>query len=173
MSAQVQLTLDAKRIPVSKMGGGGYIAFDVWACQRPLTSHWGSGQVFERAEARFGRFDVIFGHTDGPVGAAMVVDKNTGYEWARLPFGESQFEFGYWDPPYFTLDSVGTATLKPCLYRKEGREIWRVVRRLAILHTHIWPRAWLQGAEREGMIAITMGPMKQIRCLQVFRKSTR
>ncbi len=49
-------------------------------------------------------------------------------------------------------------------------EIWRVVKRLALLHTHVWPKAWLASAEREAMIAVTMGPLKQIRLLQVFRK---
>ena len=79
-------------------------------------------------------------------------------EWRNLPFEDNHFEFGYWDPPYDKL------------YKPEGMEIWRTVKRIAILHTHIWPRAWLKDSIREAMIAITFGPMKVIRCLQVFRK---
>jgi len=134
------------------------VNFDFWACPRPLTSGWGSGQIFERIEAMLGRPDVAFGKTDGIPDGIFAVDKNNGYEWADLPFGDNKFEFGYWDPPYDKL------------YKSEGMEIWRTVQRLAILHTFIWPRSWLVSAEREAMIAVTMGPMKQIRCLQVFRK---
>ena len=134
------------------------IIFDYWACQRPLTKTWGSGQVFNRIKERLGSPDIAFGKTDGIPDGVLAIDRNTGYEWRNLPFLDNQFQFGYWDPPYDHL------------YKKEGQEIWRVCNRLAILHTHIWPRAWLVGAEREAMIAITMGPMKQIRCLQVMRK---
>jgi len=105
-----------------------------------------------------GSCDVVFGKTDGIPEGILAIDRNTGYEWDNLQFVDSEFAFGYWDPPYDHL------------YKKEGQEIWRVVQRLAILHTHIWPRRWLENAEREAMIAITMGPMKKIRCLQVFRK---
>lgn len=139
---------------------------DFWACQRPLTHHWGSGQVFDRLCKNFGVPDVAFGKTDqipdaqwfGKDESTFFVDHNNGYEWANLPFTDNQFEFGYWDPPYDKL------------YKKEGVEIWRTVKRIAILHTYIWPRAWLKDAEREAMIAITMGPNKQIRCLQIFKK---
>lgn len=134
------------------------IRFDFWACQRPLTHKWGSGQVFERISRSFGTPDVAFGKTDGIPEGITAIDHNNGFEWAHLPFKDNQFEFGYWDPPYDKL------------YKAEGKEIWRTCKRLAILHTYIWPRKWLEGATREGMIAITMGPMKQIRCLQVFKK---
>ncbi len=134
------------------------IVFDFWACQRPLTRTWGSGQVFDRLCETFGKPDVAFGKTDGIPNGVFSVDKKNGYEWASLPFADNQFTFGYWDPPYDKL------------YKREGQEIWRCCQRLAILHTYIWPRAWLKRAKREGMVAITMGPMKQIRCLQVFRK---
>lgn len=134
------------------------IIFDYWACQRPLTHKWGSGQVFERIKKKLGKPDVAFGKTDNIPESVFTVDMNNGYEWADLPFADNQFSFGYWDPTYDKL------------YKKEGVEIWRCCLRLAILHTYIWPRAWLSGADREAMIAITMGPMKQIRCLQVFRK---
>ena len=30
------------------------IIFDFWACQRPLTHKWGSGQVFERKKRLLG-----------------------------------------------------------------------------------------------------------------------
>ena len=134
------------------------IIFDFWACQRPLTKKWGSGQVFSRIEKLLGRPDVAFGKTDGIPEGITAIDHNTGYEWRNLPFEDNHFEFGYWDPPYDKL------------YKPEGMEIWRTVKRLAIFHTHIWPRAWLQGAIREAMIAVTFGPMKVIRCIQVFKK---
>ncbi len=137
------------------------IVFDYWACQRPLTHKWGSGQIWDRICQSFGRPDVAFGKTDGIPRSVRGLDLKNGYDWIDLPFRKNQFSFGYWDPPYDQL------------YKKEGMEIWRCCRRLAILHTHIWPRSWLQKiapARREGMVAITMGPLKQIRCLQVFRK---
>ena len=137
------------------------ILFDFWACQRPLTHRWGSGQVFHRIEAEIDHIDVAFGATDGVPEACFVVDRNTGYEWLKLPFGDNEFRFGYWDPPYDRL------------YKKEGQEIWRTCQKLAILHTYIWPRAWLDyvaKSQRVAMIAVTFGPMKQIRCLQIFKK---
>ena len=136
----------------------GTIVFDYWACARPLTKHWGSGQVWERICKTFGTPDVAFGKTDG-IPEVDYYDLSKGDQWATMPqVRTNQYEFGYWDPPYDKL------------YKKEGIEIWRTVKRLAILHTYIWPRAWLKDAEREAMVAITMGPMKQIRCLQVFKK---
>jgi len=134
------------------------VSFDFWACQRPLTHKWGSGQVFERISRQLGIPDVAFGKTDGIPDSVMYVDLENGYDWQDLPFVDNHFEFGYWDPPYDKL------------YKREGQEIWRTCKRLAILHTHIFPRAWLINGSREAMIAITMGPMKQIRCLQVFGK---
>jgi hypothetical protein len=134
------------------------IIFDFWACQRPLTHKWGSGQVFERIVKILGMPDAAFGKTDGIPEGILAIDKNTGYEWSKLPFSDNQFSFGYWDPPYDKL------------YKQEGQEIWRTCKRLAILHTYIWPHSWLVDADREAMIAITFGPMKQIRCLQVFKK---
>jgi len=115
--------------------------------------------VFNRISKQFGRPNVAFGKTDNIPDSVFYVDHSNGFEWSCLPFENDTFEFGYWDPLYDKL------------YKKEGQEIWRTCRRLAILHTHIWPRAWLVGAERQAMVAITMGPMKQIRCLQVFGKS--
>jgi len=134
------------------------IVFDFWACQRPLTRRWGSGQVFDRIIKQFGSPDCAFGKTDNIPSGVFYVDQTNGFDWKSLPFDDNTFDFGYWDPPYDHL------------YKREGMEIWRCSKRLAILHTHIWPRAWLRDAIREGMVAVTMGPMKQIRCLQVFRK---
>ena len=134
------------------------IKFDFWACQRPLTKKWGSGQVFNRISSTFGIPDCAFGKTDNIPDGIAFVDKSNGYEWSDLEFPDNHFEFGYWDPPYDKL------------YKKEGMEIWRCCKKLAILHTHIWPKAWLKDAIRIGMVAVTMGPMKQIRCLQVFEK---
>jgi hypothetical protein len=134
------------------------ILFDFWACQRPLTHHWGSGDVFVRIEKNLRKIDCAFGRTDQIPESCFAVDKNTGYDWIALPFTDNQFEFGYWDPPYDRM------------YKKEGMEIWRCCKSLAILHTHIFPIAWLKDAKRVAMIAVTMGPLKQIRCLQVFEK---
>jgi len=136
----------------------GKIKFDFWACPRPLTHKWGSGQVFSRISSLFGVPDCAFGKTDNVPDNIFYVDLDNGYDWNNLPFPANHFEFGYWDPPYDKL------------YKKEGMEIWRCCKKLAILHTHIWPKAWLKDAIRIGMVAITMGPMKQIRCLQVFKK---
>lgn len=155
------------------------IKFDFWACQRPLTSHWGSGQVLARIRKNLGNPDVAFGKQDQVEGVFTVdsdgaVKPDVVADWRSLPFPDNHFEFGYWDPPYYKLNKQGGATLVPRLYKPEGQEIWRVCKRLAILHTYVWPRAWLDKiapSKREAMIAITMGPMKQVRMLQVFRKS--
>jgi hypothetical protein len=134
------------------------ILFDFWACQRPLTHKWGSGQIFNRITNTLGKPDVAFGKTDGIPEETKAIDLNTGYDWNKLPFKTNRFTFGYWDPPYDKL------------YKHEGMEIWRTCHKLAILHTYIWPHAWLKNSKRIAMIAITMGPLKQIRCLQVFEK---
>lgn len=134
------------------------IKYGFWATQRPLTSKWGSGQVWDRICKQLDIPDVAFGKTDNIPDGITYIDHSNGYEWRDLPFKKNKFEFGYWDPPYDKL------------YKQEGQEIWQVCKRLAILHTHIWPRAWLEGAIRQTMVAVTMGPMKQIRCLQVFKK---
>lgn len=152
----------------------GDVAFGFWACRRPLTAKWGSGQVLDRIRHWMGSPDVIFGKTDNVEGA-LTVDANPLMEpdvlanWRELPFPSRQFEFGYWDPPYFTIDKkTGLETQTPHLYKKEGQEIWRTVNRLVILHTHVWPTAWLEGAVRISMVGVTMGPMKRIRTLQLF-----
>ena len=119
---------------------------------------WGSGQIFNKLSELMGKPYVAFGKTDNIPDDIFYVDKNNDYDWAKLPFKDNQFEFGYWDPPYDHL------------YKKEGKEIWRCCKKLAILHTYIWPRAWLKDSIRLAMIAATFGPMKQIRCLQIFEK---
>lgn len=134
------------------------VKFGYWALPRPLTRHWGSGDVWKRMCQEVGTPDVAFGVTDGIPSDIVAIDRNTGYEWDNLPFEDDMFNFGYWDPPYDKL------------YKSEAQEIWRTCRMLAVLHTHIYPRSWLYGAGRCGMYAITMGPMKQIRCLQIFAK---
>jgi len=101
---------------------------------------------------------VAFGKTDNIPDDVEYVDRSNGYDWKSLPFENDSFCFGYWDPPYDRM------------YKREGMEIWRVCRKLAILHTHIFPISWLSGAERLAMVAVTFGPLKQIRCLQVFQK---
>jgi hypothetical protein len=134
------------------------ITFDFWACQRPLTHKWGSGQVFDRISRQFGKPDAAFGKTDGIPEGVFSVDLKNGYDWNKLPFEDNKFPFGYWDPPYDKM------------YKREGMEIWRTCQQLAILHTHMFPRAWLKDSERVALVAVTMGPLKQIRCLQIFRK---
>jgi len=136
----------------------GDIVFDFWACQRPLTHRWGSGQVFKRLVDNFGRVDVAFGRTDQIPDDVFYVDKSNGYDWLKLPFADNQFQMGYWDPQYDRL------------YKKEGMEIWRTVKKLAILHVYIFPHAWLNNSQRIAMVAVTFGPLKRIRCLQIFQK---
>jgi len=137
------------------------VEHEVWFCRRPLTSHWGSGTVWQKLCKRFGTPDVAFGKTDGIPESLITqaIDHRTGFEWRRLPFTDQHFTFGYWDPPYDKL------------YKPEGQEIWRTVRRLAILHPTVYPRSWFLGAIREAMVPITFGPLKAVRCLQVFRRA--
>jgi len=135
------------------------IKYGFWACQRPLTHKWGSGQIFDRISKFMGKPDVAFGKTDNIPDDVFYVDKSNNYDWIKLPFKDNEFNFGYWDPPYDHL------------YKKEGKEIWRCCKKLAILHTYIFPRTWLRNSIRLAMIAITFGPMKQIRCLQIFEKA--
>ena len=132
--------------------------YGVWAIQRPNTKRWGSGRLWGRICEALGVPDVAFGKTDGIPEHVLAIDQNTGYEWAELPFGYNEFDFGYWDPPYDKL------------YKPEGQEIWRTCRKLAVLHTHIYPTSWFAAGKRIATIAVTYGPLKVIRCLQVFEK---
>ena len=136
----------------------GGLLYGLWALPRPMTKTWGSGQIWERMCQSIGTPDVAFGKTDGIPEDVQAIDLKTGYEWKDLPFKDNHFEFGYWDPPYDKL------------YRPECREIWRTCKKLAILHTYIYPTSWMVDAKRVGMIAVTYGPLKTIRCLQVFTK---
>ena len=138
------------------------IIFDFWACQRPLTHHWGSGQVFNRIEKKFGKIDCAFGKQDQIPDSCFAVDKNNGYDWKDLKFKDNQFNFGYWDPPY-------PPAVKG-LMKKEALEIWRCCKKLAILHTYVYPRSWFKDSKRIGMVAVTFGPLKVIRILQVLEK---
>lgn len=125
-----------------------------------MTKTWGNGPRFwERLAANFGKPDVAFGKTDGIPDGVEFFDRNNGHEWKAMPdLHDNQFAFGYWDPPYDKL------------YKPEAIEIWRVCQKLAILHTHVYPTSWLRKAQRTGMVAVTMGPLKRIRILQVFEK---
>jgi len=130
-----------------------------WACRRPLTKHWGSGDVWPRIGKEFGPPDGAFGKTDGIPDGIAAYDLSNGYDWKRLPLPDNYHEFGFWDPPYDRM------------YRQEAMEIWRVCRRLAILHPLIYPTSWFSGGRREAMVAVTLGPLKMIRCLQIFTKN--
>ena len=135
------------------------IKYGFWACQRPLTKKWGSGQIFDKISELMGEPDIVFGKTDNIPDKIDYIDKSNNWDWNDLSwFVDNRFAFGYWDPPYDHL------------YKKEGMEIWRCCRKLAILHTHVYPRAWFKNAERIAMVAVTMGPLKQIRILQIFEK---
>lgn len=138
------------------------IKYGFWATQRPMTKKWGSGQVFDRISEAFKKPDVAFGKTDNIPNDVCYVDKSNGYNWIKLPMQDNYYDFGYWDPPY-------PPAVKG-LMKKEAQEIWRTCKKLAILHTYVYPRAWFKNAKRIGMIAVTMGPLKQIRILQVFEK---
>ena len=135
------------------------VIFDFWPLPRPMTKHWGNGpRMWERIVDTFGEPDAAFGATDGIPDGPMHIDLNAGFDWTDLAFGDNEFSFGYWDPPYDKL------------YKPQGIEIWRTTQRLAILHTHVYPTSWFVGAKRTGMVAVTMGPLKRIRVLQVFDK---
>ncbi len=78
-----------------------YIVFDFWACQRPLTRKWGSGQVWARLCKQFGTPDAAFGKTDGIPEGVRFFDLSNGFDWKSMPsLADNQFSFGYWDPPY-------------------------------------------------------------------------
>lgn len=132
--------------------------YDLWALPRPMTRTWGSGSLFKRLCENFGDVDMAFGKTDGIPEGVQYADLENGIDWKDLPYQSNSFNFGYWDPPYDKM------------YKPEGVEIWRTCRQLAILHPKIYPTSWFADAKRIAMIAITMGPLKDIRCLQIFRK---
>jgi hypothetical protein len=136
-----------------------------WACPRPKTRRWGSGQVWDRLGRNFGTPDAAFGKTDGIPEGIAYYDLSNSYDWKSLPLPDNYHEFGFWDPPYFNDDHTRFKMFKP-----EAQEIWRVCKRLAILHPMIYPTSWFAGGRREAMVAVTFGSLKMIRCLSVFTK---
>ena len=154
----------------------------LWATQRPLTGKWGSGQVFQRLESLSNAvgwhpIDVVFGmqdqipkrpnlttiDKDPAVGATITADWN---DLGR--FEDHHFSYGYWDPPYFATRDEGRMIHYNRL-QKCYAEIARVLKsRLAILHPLIYPN--LDGWHRVAVIAVTFGPNKVIRALQVYER---
>ena len=141
----------------------GKVKFDFWPCMRQMTKHWGCNQILKRLAENVGRPDICFGKTDGIPDGIITVDKDPSVnpthclDWKDLPFDDNQFDFGFWDPPYDKL------------YLPELREIWRVCKRLAILHQLVYLAP--KDGKRTHMIAVTTGPRMRIRCLQIFRKT--
>lgn len=133
---------------------------DLWATPRPRTHRWGCAELIKQLESKFGCFDAFFGKTDGVSGFAidcnLSVEPTLLADWCHLPFKDSVFPFGFWDPPYDHL------------YRPELKEICRVCQRLALLHEYVQPI--IKGWKRQVVLGITMGPNKRIRCLQVWSK---
>ncbi len=134
-----------------------------WAMDRPRTSVWGAGRVYARAKRMFGAADLVVGRSDGWFLGSITVDirpeaaPTVVADWSHMPFRDGAFEQAFWDPFYDGRYDPGL------------REILRVTRfRLLLLHTLIYPQA--EGWFKEAMIAITLGPNKRIRCLQVWRR---
>jgi hypothetical protein len=151
--------VEGERVPDIHAMPSGYL-YGFWALGRPMTKTWGSGGVWKRLAANFGEPDAAFGKTDGIPEHVRSFDHKNGYEWKSMPdLKDGEFAFGYWDPPYDKL------------YKPELLEIWRTCRKLAILHTHCYPTSWMKDAKRIGGVAITMGPLKQIRFLQIFERA--
>lgn len=162
------------RFPETRTVMKGRVLTDLWANPRPLSRKWGSGTLFDRLAEKFGRPDVAFGKQDqipedvDTVDSDPTVDPTHLCDWADMPFPDGRFEFGYWDPPYLATldkdDGVHYKRLDPCY-----REIARVCsKRLAILHPLLYPKP--KGFHRIAVLAITYGPNKVIRCLQVFER---
>jgi hypothetical protein len=118
-----------------------------------------------RISKAFGIPDAAFGARDTVEGTWQTIDIDLRNkpticaDWEALPFAENTFTFGYWDPPYDHL------------YKTEGKEIWRVCRKMAVLHTHVYPTSWFHHANRVAHIGVSMGPLKQMRAVQVFEKT--
>ena len=134
-----------------------------WNMCREFTTSWGCNHTLNRLTKHFGKPDIAFGKTDGINKDIVTVDINAGVEptycndWAEMEmFSDNQFDFGLWDPPYDKM------------YLKEYKEIWRCCKKLAILHTNIYPKP--KNSRRVAMIAISYGYPKKMRCLQIFEK---
>lgn len=141
------------------------MTFAWWSVIREFTTKWGCNSLLRRLSKEYETPDICFGKTDGIPDDMITVDIDPDNDptyvcdWKELPFENNQFRFGFWDPPYDSL------------YMKEFKEIWRVCRKLAILHTYFYPKP--RNSKRVMMIAVSYGPMKQIRCVQIFRKKDR
>lgn len=144
----------------------------LWALPRPLTSHWGSGELLSRIEQVWGKCEVIFGKQDQVYGLTVdlqhKVSPSIVANWEKLPFKSESFASGYWDPPYLGYigkdGDVHYSRLQPSFF-----EICRVIsERIFIFSPLIYPCP--SGFRREAVIAITMGPNKIIRCLQCFAR---
>lgn len=140
------------------------VTFDYWACRRNNTNKWGCAFILDRLIKEIDKPDIAFGKTDGINNNLdiVTVDSNPDVnptcisDWKNLPFEDNQWMFGFWDPLYDHL------------YLNEYKEIWRVCKRLGILHQFVMPRP--KNSIRTHMIAITTGPKMRIRCLQIFKK---
>jgi hypothetical protein len=159
-------------LPIGTITTPNNLLSGLWALPRPTTHHWGSGLVLDRITQVWGYPDICFGKQDHVCG--FTVDSNIDVspsvvsDWGALPFGDNSFKFGYWDPPY--LGHIGQdgdvhyKRLDNCL-----QEMCRVLQeRIVILSPLVYPCP--KGWKRDGVIAITMGPNKVIRCLQSFIK---
>ena len=159
-----------------RMSQSGFV-YGVWALPRPLTRHWGQGrELLERMNRAGWSPDVVFGKQDFIPDHVTSIDKDPDTHpthianWADLPFADDSFRTGYWDPPY--LGYIGPdGDVHYDRLDASYREIGRVVSdRLVILSPLIYPA--LRGWRREAIIAITYGPNKIIRALQVFYAET-
>lgn len=149
----------------------------LWALPRPRTRRWGQGhELMHRLGALYGAPDIAFGVTDTIDSSITTVDSDPRSgatvvaDWAKMPFADREFAYGYWDPPYLghigKKGDVHYRRMEPCL-----REITRVLsHRLVILSPLIYPCP--KGWRREAVIATTMGPNKIIRALQSFVRVT-
>ena len=148
----------------------------LWALPRPLTKHWGSGNIHARIKQVWGAPDIVFGKQDQIEPGTITVDKDPGVsptivaDWASMPFKDKEFACGYFDPPYLGYigedGDVHYKRLDPCV-----REICRVLsKRLFILSPLVYPCP--DGWHRIAVIATTFGPNKVIRSLQGFERDT-
>ena len=145
----------------------------LWALPRPLTSHWGSGELLSRIESIWGKCDIIFGKQDQVDGFTVDIDPAVNpsvvANWEDMPFADGEFSSGYWDPPY--LGYIGeNGDVHYSRLQKSFDEICRVIKeKIFVFSPLVYPCP--DGFKREAVIAITMGPNKIIRCLQCFTRS--
>jgi len=138
--------------------------YGLWILQREFTKHWGCSNLLKRVIDNFGKPDICFGKTDGIPNDIKTVDINKEsnptfcFDWKDMDFKDNQFNFGFWDPPYDKM------------YMPEYREIWRVCKKLAVLHIFCYPSLPLQ--KQIATVGVIYGPMKQIRLLGIFQKES-